>query len=470
MTAMEPYSFATVLGDVFGRSVMHAEKRPYVPKGSRVHVSFTTATTTTQLQASQQLGIPRRVKKEREDDDKGDKKGETRREAEAVDDNLPVPVALTGLISTDPSDGKCLIRRTATDGDDGGALWESKVIPSGKRIGCIQIAPDSRAGMLQFLPHAAAFPSPLLYVADTVGNVYAATLPASSVTAVGVESPAKRPRQEKVNRSSFWGLIVPATTSDSETTHGAWGWCGIVPFFSQQLVCCREFFFDIRLVDVPAGTVVRQYGTIQPATGTTACPGIPHGVVVAEGPVATLYDMRCPGAALTLNTDTKPDISLVTSRLTSPTSYVAGVCSTCNEYEVAAAVGRSLCVYDVRKWSCVSVSTNILKYEIGSIAPFASGKAVVVAGIDAEVRIVPLQKASPVSAASAPTHAGGNGIARNEKVKKEEEGESAAPNSFRNRIDSAVCCRSTWNGGWVESLDGSNAIGVSADHEVFLSF
>ncbi|EKF32322.1 hypothetical protein MOQ_003830 [Trypanosoma cruzi marinkellei] len=243
MTAMEPYSFATVRGNVFGRSVMHVEKRPYVPKGSRVHVSFTTATTITPLQAFQQLGLPHRVKKERDDDDKGEKKKELcREETKTVDKNLPVPVALTGLISTDPSDGKCLIRRTATDDDDGGVLWESKVIPSGKRIGCIQLAPDSRAAMLQFLPHAAAFPSPLLYVADTVGNLYAVTLPASSVKTVGVESPAKRPRQEKDNTSPLWRLIVPATTSDSEITHGACGWCGLVPFFSQQLVCCREFF------------------------------------------------------------------------------------------------------------------------------------------------------------------------------------------------------------------------------------
>ncbi|RNE95252.1 hypothetical protein TraAM80_10321 [Trypanosoma rangeli] len=318
--------------------------------------------------------------------------------------------------------------------------------------------------MLQFSPHPAVFPSPLLYVADTIGNVYAAKLPAASVMAISDEPPKKRPRLQTDVNSSFWITIAPATTSESGVTPGAPGWCGLVPLSSRQLVCCREFFFDLRLMDVQVGAVVRQYGTLHPPTGITACSGIPHSAVVAEGPVATLYDVRCPGAALTLKTDTKREISLVTSRLTSPVSYVADVCHTCNEYEVATAIGRSLCVHDVRKWSRVSVSTNVLKYEIGSIATFASGKAVVVAGIDAEVRIVPLHKSPP--AAAAPAKAKGNGHPHSEEALEEE----SSPMSFRNRLDSAVCCRNTWNGGWVESLDGVSATGVSADHEVFVAF
>ncbi|ESL07081.1 hypothetical protein TRSC58_05236 [Trypanosoma rangeli SC58] len=466
MTALEPYSFATVRGDVFGRGLASVTRRPYVPKGSRVHLSVTTATTAGPLGASQQLGVARRVRKGSGNDNEDCEKDGTRADAKAPHNAGPVPVALTGVIATDFLEGTRLIRRAAVEEGDGGGgvLWDSDPVPSGKRIGCIQLASESRLEMLQFSPHPAVFPSPLLYVADTIGNVYAAKLPAASVTAISDEPPKKRPRVHTDVNSSFWRAIAPATASESGVAHGAPGWCGLVPLSSQQLVCCREFFFDLRLMDVQVGAVVRQYGTLHPPTGITACSGIPCGAVVAEGPVATLYDVRCPGAALTLKTDTKREISLVTSRLTSPVSYVADVCHTCNEYEVATAIGRSLCVHDVRKWSRASVSTNVLKYEIGSIAPFASGKAVVVAGIDAEVRIVPLHKSPP--AAAAPAKAEGNSHSHGEEASEEE----SSPMSFRNRLDSAVCCRNTWNGGWVESLDGVSATGVSADHEVFVSF
>ncbi|RNE98807.1 uncharacterized protein Tco025E_09163 [Trypanosoma conorhini] len=464
MTAAESYSFAMVRGDVFGRGPANAARRPYVPKGSRVHLSVTAATTSVPLGASQQLGVPRRLRKGRCGDGEGGEDDGARGDTAAPDNEGPVPVALMGLISTDSSAGTRLVRRTAVGGNDGGgSFWDSDAVPSGQRIGCIQLAPESRAEMLQFSPHAAVFPSPRLYVADTIGNVYYATLPATSLAEISDEPPKKRPRRGTDTDDAFWRTVASATTSEGGVTYGAPGWCGLLPFSSGQLVCCREFFFDLRLVDVPAGTVVRQYGTIHPATGVTACSGVPHGAVVAEGPVATLYDMRCPGAALTLSPDSTREVPLVTSRLTSPASYVADVCATCNDYEVAVAVGRSLCVHDVRKWSRVSVSTNTLKYEIASIAAFASGKAVVVAGIDAEVRIVPLQKTPP--AAAAPARAAGNGLPR-----KEEDAAAASPASFRNRLDSAVCCRSTWNGGWVAGLDGVSATGVSADHEVFVAF
>ncbi|KEG09848.1 hypothetical protein DQ04_04541050 [Trypanosoma grayi] len=77
------------------------------------------------------------------------------------------------------------------------------------------------------------------------------------------------------------------------------------------------------------------------------------------------------------------------------------------------------------------------------------------------MRVVPLQKSNAVSA---------NANRNNEQKSGGEKGEEPAAMSFRNRIDSVVSCRSTWHGGWAESVDGVCATGVSVDHEVFLAY
>ncbi|ORC84694.1 uncharacterized protein TM35_000421520 [Trypanosoma theileri] len=526
---MESYTFATIRGVLMPSA--GNSKRPYVPKGSRTHISVTAATDVKgtpyiqqeekeeKEQQQRQLGTLRRLKprgmgNNNDDDGKDSTEDDNNMKHQNKQNNNnnnnnnnkhddPLSVMMTGLIATDPREGTRLTRSCALM--DGDVYWESTPLPSQERIGCIQLTPETHTAMLQAGTNAAVFSSPILYVADVVGNVYCTTLPAASAMISTDEAPTKRIRQESNDDNSFWKLIAASASSSSSSSSssllssfpsssssslstGARGWCGLVPLPSNLLACCREFFFDLRLLDASAGTVVQEYSTTHPPTGISACAGVSHSVVIAEGPLASVYDVRCSGAVLQLEKDERKTShsSPVTGRFTSPTHSVADVCTTSNEYEVAVAVGRSICVHDVRKWNCLSITTNVLKYEIGSIAPLASGKAVVAAGIDSEVRVIPLQKSEPSAQMAEENHnnpvngshkknstsqnnnSSNDGNNHNTQSAGEKE-EGTSGMSFRNRIDSVVSCGSTWQGGWVTSLDGSCASGISVDYELFLS-
>ncbi|SCU70987.1 uncharacterized protein TEOVI_000256700 [Trypanosoma equiperdum] len=472
-----------------------APRRPYLPKGSRTHISLTAAPPL-EVEGLRELGVARLVRSygdiNKDERNNEDQKGSSE---EKPGDPSPreyqLPVVLTGLIAADGDIGTCLTRRTVYDGDD--LLWRSPALPSGQRICCVELCRESHSLMVRQGNHVALFPTPRLYTADVVGNVYVTTLPASSVGETNkAEPPAKRRRVDNqssggVDEHPFWEPVVAASTSGAEA-YGARGWCGLTPLADDQVVCCREFFFDLRLLDARnCGAVIRQYGTLHAPTGMATCGGIfPHGVVVAEGPVASVYDTRCSGAVMTQQTEAmsggQRSVPLVSSRFTDATARVADVCATCNEFEVAIAVGRAVCVHDIRKWTRVSITTSVLKYDIGSIAPFACGKGVVAAGIDAEVRLVLLTE--KLNGASSTTGTvvhgegnccGGNGFKKEVDVDVNggaavKSDELTSVTSFRNRIDSVVSCRSTWQGGWVPSVDASCATGISADHEFFMAF
>nr|CCC93566.1 conserved hypothetical protein [Trypanosoma congolense IL3000] len=490
LTASAPAYVCASLRGVLERTP-GVPQRPHIPRGSRTHVSLAAATLS-ETKGAQELGGARLLRVYGalgpcvKDAENGNDSANEQRGA-FTERGKPLPLTLTGLIATDSNRGTCITRRTIHSSGD--VRWVSPTIPSGQRIGCVQLSLETRSALMQEDRGTALFPSPQLYVADVVGNTYVASLPTCSVCDnAKMEPPMKRPRLEEepdVETNEllpFWQCVT--TPADGTRSFGAPGWCGLTPLRENQLACCREFFFDLRLLDTSVsgeGAVVRQYGTIHAATGMTTCAGVfPHSVIVAEGPVASVYDTRCSAAVMAQEACGPRGHAyhpLVTSRYTDPMAQIADVCGTDNEFEVVLAAGRALYVTDIRKWTRVGVTTNVLKYNIGSIASFASGRGLVAVGVDAELRIVSLRGncGDPPTGGVTDGHGsvehgdvdakkGGSGDHTAGKVKEVE-----ATTSFRNRIDSVVRCQSTWQGGWVTGLDGSFATGISADHEFFMA-
>ncbi|CCW64760.1 unnamed protein product [Phytomonas sp. EM1] len=357
------------------------------------------------------------------------------------------------------------------------------------------------------------------------------------------ERPLQRPRAEGFPLSSLpttWELVVPSRSvltslaypSDDGVegpsvgalfgvSRGSPGWAGLAWAPSgPRLFSAREGFSDLRLVDPVARAVVRTYGTTHGPTGLFVPGGsswssheagsggnslLVDTVLITEGCLATLFDVRCPGVVMSLTaqladatqhvrqsqgtTDASNGKNganpkagsassppLVASRLTSSAGTIRDVCGTANSFEVALCIDRALCVYDFRKFTRLWTSLNVLKYEIGSIASLGGGRAVACAGIDSEVRIVSLYPkhnlASDNTASSCLTLQAKKGKGDNAaNIAEECEDEDSPKGTFRTRLDTTTACETTWQGGWVTSYNhaGAAAVGVSMTNELFLA-
>ncbi|CCW68824.1 unnamed protein product [Phytomonas sp. Hart1] len=286
-------------------------------------------------------------------------------------------------------------------------------------------------------------------------------------------------------------------------SRGSGGWTGLAWASpgpgTRFLFSAREGFSDLRLVDPTARTVVRTYGTTHAPTGMFVPGGSPadaagsgansilaNTVLITEGSLATLFDVRCPGVVMNLTTpmfdpswhegqpqsaskvgnggcpqaDAGSSPSLVASRLSKATGTIRDACGTANPFEVALCIDRALCVYDFRNFTRHQTSLNVLKYDIASITSLAGGWAVACAGIDAEVRIIPLSSKHTLATDHPTTN-----------KTKGEDTEDSPKGTFRTRLNSATTCETTWQGGWVTSCNhaGGAAVGVSMNSEVFIA-
>ncbi|CAD2214643.1 hypothetical protein ADEAN_000209400 [Angomonas deanei] len=285
-----------------------------------------------------------------------------------------------------------------------------------------------------------------------------------------IVSASQTPSGDGSGTDSFAALFA-------KTSYGGPGWSGLARALNpSHLVNSRQYYGDVRLVDVEQKSVVRSYGTSHPSTGIvdftqSNTQELLHCVLVAEGCLATLYDVRCASAVLTLDEvrSVAEDESLrerlgghigpaVPGRLTSTSGRISDVCalptasSAWEGHEVVLAIDRAVCVYDVRKFTKQFTSSNVLKYVVNSVALTANGTEVVCSGIDSEVRVIPIQRSK-------------------EKVKpqKGSEDDGALGGTFRTRIDSSMACETSWCGGWVTSENGVSAIGLSTANEVFIA-
>ncbi|KAG5492464.1 hypothetical protein JKF63_01042 [Porcisia hertigi] len=315
-------------------------------------------------------------------------------------------------------------------------------------------------------------------------------------------------------------------------TRGTPGWAGLTALntslpcpATSQLISVREFYHDVRLIDPTRQTVLRTYSTTHAPTGVLS-PSVqvaPHCTLIAEGCLVTLYDTRCPSAVVSLGdvyeaqaelraakdvatlgsdhqdcggdrgggqtngkgssgasalTASAPTPPLVPGRLTSTVGQVRDICGTVNPFEVACAVDRALCVYDLRKFNRLFTSSSVLKYVIGSVTSVAGGRAVVCAGIDAEVRLIPLHDKTEAAApdmlplaARVDTQAQEKKRQHGKNAGKADTDAAGPGGTFRTRLSTSVSCTSVWQGGWVSSCNagGAVAVGVSMDGEVFLA-
>ncbi|KAK7198226.1 hypothetical protein NESM_000779600 [Novymonas esmeraldas] len=528
-------------------------QRVYVPRGARPHVAWSTT------QSSRVLGSRCRLKGDgtaaRERARDGD--GAAADESRAGASTSAAERSLASLATIDATFGTRLT--FYRDPTTPSLPLRSAVIPSQRRITalwtpatCAEVDSDSCV-------------SAPLFVSDEVGATYA------YAWTDPVEPVAKRPRGDGVppcadgedGSGGVWTAIAPAHSSLSSdaarmgrgasdtaslfaVTRGAPGWAGLGALDSGetrtaaaavQLVSAREFFHDVRLIDPARQTVVRTYSTTHAPTGMF-CPSAqaaPHCTLIVEGCLATLYDVRCPSAVLSLGEvyaaqaewlaakdaaaaasaeaerldsgevasgagvaaaaaataarcSSPPPPPLVPGRLTSTVGQVRDVCGTANPFEVACAVDRALCVYDLRKFNRLFTSSSVLKYVVGSVASVAGGRGVVCAGIDAEVRLIPLhEKHDPAAAeqlslaARVVSQAQQKRRQRSDALKATEQSaraggegdvDGAGPGgTFRTRLSTSVSCTTVWQGGWVTTCNdgGAAAVGVSVDGELFLA-
>lgn len=516
------YNFSTVSG-----VLPLGTQRAYVPRAARPHLMWSTTTTT----APGALGTQCRLK--------GD--GTAARAQAADDGDACAPAAsergMAALLTTDAATGTHLTlyaNATAPQQRECGPA-----IPSGRRIVALWAPATDHCADL-----AASAP---LFASDDVGGVFAYRgLDAAAAAALGT----KRRRDEAGTEAGAWVDVVPAASALTSgvarlqsvtapladlftVTRGAPGWAGLAALSGEsaesaapRLVSVREFYQDVRLIDPARQTVVRTYSTTHAPTGVF-CPSAqaaPHCALVVEGCLATLYDVRCPSAVLSLaevyeaqaewrsakDTERKdgaaaspgdatgaettardgagaparaapppPPPPLIPGRLTSTAGQVRDVCGTANPFEVACAVDRALCVYDLRKFNRLFTSSSVLKYVVGSVASVAGGRGVVCAGIDAEVRLIPLHDKAEAATAEALSLAARVATQAQQKRKQhtdalkagETDVEAMGPGgTFRTRLSTSVSCTSVWQGGWVTACNdgGAAAAGVSVDGEVFL--
>lgn len=319
---------------------------------------------------------------------------------------------------------------------------------------------------------------------------------------------------------------------------GVPGWAGLSTLHypgKQYLLSLREFYQDARVLDCEReGAVVHSYGLPHAPTGFYIPEALPYCFVAAEGTQCTVFDTRCPGVVMswkegihltvfkeeTRNENSQgkfageaeekgtqkgskaknPLPSLVQQQFTSISGLVRDVCGTSKPFEVAACIDRALCVFDLRRFNRLYTSSNVLKYNISSITPFAGGTGIVCTGIDSEVCVIPLpsdirsadDQTKGVVAQKIPGGAGerdgGNGgdllataPGSSDPVCSNEE----LSGTFRSRLNRSVRCEETWQGGWVTSLcdynneastsscelvkGGACAIGISITGEVYLA-
>lgn len=501
-------------------------KRPYVPRAARPHVAWS-------VEASSPLCMGR-LNRLRGDGTATRATENVEGEREGSGSNLlsgsRTTLGLQQLMTIDATEGKRVVTYYAdqtndkSGGDVGIACTESSCIPSNRRIVSLLCASGTRSGCEATT--SAVGDGPALtsstYVSDDMGNVYLLHWPqrvASHDAAGEDDMTRKRARVEgneagtaTVSVSNRWEVVQPAHSplpstivaaagecSPFAVAHGAPGWAGLCQLSlsgaTETLISAREFFNDVRVVDVATSTVVRTYSTTHSPTAVDVPPGQCNCVLVTEGCLATLFDVRCPSAVISMATalafaraataprgeeapegsavqasTTETVVPLVPGRLTSTMGDIRDVCHTANPNEVALCIERSLCVYDYRKFTRLFSSANVLKFAIASIAACGEGRAVVCAGIDAEVRLFPLQPKS-ASGPPPPPLTGSKGGVPSASDPQAPAPDDPSRSTFRTRLNSSVSCESTWQGGWVTAVNagGRVAVGVSSDNEVFLA-
>ncbi|KAG5466632.1 hypothetical protein LSCM1_00797 [Leishmania martiniquensis] len=546
------YSFFTISG-----VLPLGTPRVYVPRAARPHLAWCAA------QPSQMLGSRCRLK--------GDgtaalewSSGTECTEAEsdkAAATSSPPELGLAALLTTDAASGTRLT--LYSDPAAPQLPLHSAAIPSRRRVVALWAPPTSTSADAAGGSEACAMKP--LFASDDVGGIFAYQWGGSDSLSEPAEKrcriDVKTESLPSEDKDGVWTPLAPAhstlisdvTRAESCTStlsslfavsRGTPGWAGLTALQASptcraalQLVSVREFFHDVRLIDPTRQAVVRTYSTTHAPTGVL-CPSVqaaPHCVLVVEGCLATLYDMRCPSAVVSLGevyqaqaewraakdgaaveteergsrdnergeqangkgptrgiaaASPAPAPPLIPGRLTSTAGQVRDICGTANSFEVACAVDRALCVYDLRKFNRLFTSSNVLKYVIGGVTSVAGGRGVVCTGIDAEVRLISLHDKADATAVEElslaarvatqaqrkkqqqqrnSTHVSAVQLS---KTGREANGGAVGPGgTFRTRLSTSVSCTTVWQGGWVTVCNGGGAaaVGLSVDGEVFLA-
>jgi WD40 repeat protein len=231
---------------------------------------------------------------------------------------------------------------------------------------------------------------------------------------------------------------------------------------TNDIVATNEFAKVISLIDHTTLKETSVRGT--EGFPTSLNPLSERTVAVAEGKRISIWDLRMSGARSAVQR------TFGRSAFTS-----LGFDSVKMPHVVASAdEDRSVCFWDVRKWTTPKAKSGLLKYSIRSIA-ILSGKEVVVGGIDTEARVVssdpdttPSSKKEEKAAAGGDCDASGLGA----PCATGDTTEGAAVQgvgAFRQRITEAVHCTGGWRGGWYSPPGVSVAVASSIANELYIA-
>lgn len=265
---------------------------------------------------------------------------------------------------------------------------------------------------------------------------------------------ATRPESdgESVSRTAWDVVAKPSSTVPERGGFPcfgtAGGWVGLAHSRHDRslLLCSREYYSDIRLLDVPTGQVRRTLHTQHMPTAVAASDIHGHTFFVAEGPLVSLYDVR-----------TAATPSLYTSLRGVTVSSLCAIPDKPQDTVALCSTDRSVAVMDTRKWTKVFSVQNVLKYDVQHVCPIQRGAFLVCSGRDSEVRVIGLERGEavtpPAATAEEATTTGADG---------------ATFSSFRSRLQDTAQCATVWHGaGWVS--DGTVAVGLSQGNELYFA-
>lgn len=315
-------------------------------------------------------------------------------------------------MTTPDASGMMLVTKALSDAtkEKSATIAMTAPLPSKHRIGSIVRASTKDSGDAAFV------------ASDTVGNVFC--LEANSGDVVD----HKRMRGEV-------GAAMLLSSRDAEAMPGAFdigGAAGLavlqhVPAFSHQLVVAREHFRDVRVFSsLRTNTMVRSLYPMHSPRALSVADDAPL-LALAEGPVASLWDLRAaqPCVHRITTNDAVADVVFVGTQL------------------FVGSENRSVSTYDARKWAKVASLQGITKHPIGNIVPSRDGARCVVVGTDTEAKLVSLvDKVQSVT-------------------------EQQASHSFRQKFENTVNCDYAWHGRWAANEARTAAVGMSATGEVF---
>lgn len=275
---------------------------------------------------------------------------------------------------------------------------------------------------------------------------------------VSVAVPADEAAAEKRHRGEgdapdAWRLHTVAAWPGGKSLSGGMCYSACdAPGSSDAICVSHEEARQVHIFDTTTGAATNVLELYH--MPTRVAQGPQNTLIVCEGCIVSSWDPRMSGtnacvARLTLLDDAMDAVY--------PHALRSGV----PEHSVlVACCDRSLTVFDQRKWSRGYVESNVLKYyptSCGIAGTVGHHADVLAVGVDAEARAITVPLDPAVQKKSAP------------KATAAQDEPAPLQGAFRQRLATAVHCRSSWHGAATTAIGVPAALAVSTHGELFVA-